>query len=94
MEFPQNDWGQHDITNKITILIKRGTDTIHAIIPTKYSKYPSTTILKYENVLAKVNKSPYGILHNMTPHDAYIIPIHVRKMTLVDISHKKRGKIP
>ena len=28
----------------------------------------------------------------MTPHDAYIITIHVRKMTLADISHDKMSK--
>ena len=58
MEFTQNDWGQRDIINKIVILTKRGTDTIHAVIPEKYQKYPSTTILEHANVLAKVNKLP------------------------------------
>ena len=56
MEFTQNYWGQRDIVNKITILTKRGLDTIHAVILTKYPIYPSTTILKYGNVLAKINK--------------------------------------
>ena len=42
MEFTQNDWGQRDIINKIKILTKLGTDTIHAVISTKYQKYPST----------------------------------------------------
>ena len=59
------------------MLTKRGSDTIHDIIPTKYQKYPSTTILKLANVLAKVNKPPQGTLHNITPPDAYSITIHV-----------------
>ena len=37
---------------------KRGTDMIHSVIPKKYQKYPSTTILKHMNVLDKVNKIP------------------------------------
>ena len=44
--------------NKIIILTKQGTDTIHAIIPKEYQKYPSTTILKHANVLAKLNEFP------------------------------------
>ena len=63
---------------------------IYAVITTKYQKYPSTTIVKHANVLAKVNKFPCGRLHNMTPHDAYSIPIYVRTTTLEDISHKQR----
>ena len=39
-------------------------------------------IIKHANVLAKVNKSPQGSLHNMTPHEAYSIPIHIRIVTL------------
>ena len=58
MIFTQNYWGQCDIISKIVILTKQGTDTIHAIIPMKYHKCLSTTILKHVNVLAKVNKSP------------------------------------
>ena len=69
--------------NKITILTKRGTDMIHAVILKKYQKYPSTTILKQANVLEKVNKPPYGRLQNMTPHNAYSITIHVRTINLV-----------
>ena len=42
---------------------------MRAFIPKKYQKYPSTTILKFENVLDKVNKLPYMCLLNMTPHD-------------------------
>ena len=30
----------------------------------------------------------------MTPHDAYSITIHVRTMTLSDISHKQNDSIP
>ena len=37
----------------------------------------------------KLNKSPSGILHNMNPHNAYIITIRVSNMTLSDISKKK-----
>ena len=58
MEFTQNNQGQGDIINKLKILTKQGTDTIHAVIPKKHQKYPWTTILTHENVLAKVNKSP------------------------------------
>ena len=67
---------------------------IHAIITTKYQKYPSITILKYVNVLAKVNNSPQGSLLNMTPHDNYSITIHVRTMTISEISHEQKNKIP
>ena len=62
---------------------------IHAVIRTKYQKYPPTTILKHANVLAKLNRFPNGHLHYMTPHDAYRIIIHVRTKNLVDISHGK-----
>ena len=58
MDFKQNDLGQREIINNITILTKLGIATIHAVIPTKYQKYPSATILKHANVLAKVNKPP------------------------------------
>ena len=58
MELTQNDQGQRDSINKIKILTKQVTDMIHAVILIKYQKYPSTAILKHENVLAKVNKSP------------------------------------
>ena len=57
---------------------------------TKCQKYPSTTILEHENILAKVNKPPYERLYNMTPHDSCSIPIHVRTITLADISHGKK----
>ena len=53
--------------------------------------YPSTTILKHANVLAKVNKSPSGRLHNIMSHATYSIKIHVPTMTLMDISNKKKG---
>ena len=58
MDFTQNDWGQHNIINKMIILNKRGSDMIHDVIPTKYQKYFSTTILEHANFLDKVNKSP------------------------------------
>ena len=56
MELTQNDRYQHDIINKIKILTNRVTDKRHAAITKKYQKYPSTTIPKHANVLAKVNK--------------------------------------
>ena len=84
----QNDWYQRDIKITIRVLIKQSTDTIHADIPKKYQKYILTTILKHENVLAKVNRSPWGHLHIMIPHDAYSIIIHVGKVTIMDINHE------
>ena len=42
--------------------------------------------------LAKVNKSSYVSLQNMTPHDAYSIEINASTTTLLYISNKKRGK--
>ena len=89
MKLTQNYWGWHAIISNIIILTKRGTDRIHAIIPTKYYKYPSTTILKHTNVLAKVDQLPYGSLPNMTPHESYSITIHLRTVTLSEISHKQ-----
>ena len=85
-----NEGGQRDTINNIIILTKKGAYTIYTIIMTKYQKYPSTTILKHVNVLAKVNKLPYFRLLNMTPRYAYSITIHVRTMTLVDISPTKK----
>ena len=90
MCFTHKDWGQCDITNKNISLTKRVSDTIYTNFPKKYQKYPSTTIVKLANVLAKVHKYPYGCLLNMTPHDAYIITIQVCTMTLVDISHEQK----
>ena len=69
MEFTQNDWGQCDIINKIIVLSKWGSDTIHAAIPTKYYKYPSNKILKHANVFAKENKVPYRSLPYITPYN-------------------------
>ena len=63
---------------------------IHDVIPTKYQKYLSTTTLEHAFVFAKVNKSPQEHLHNMTPHDAYSITIHVRTLTLEEISHEQK----
>ena len=54
----KNEQGQRDIINKITILIKQSTDMMHAVIPKKHHKYPSTTILKHGNDLDKLNKLP------------------------------------
>ena len=88
MELPKNDWGQRDTINTIIILTKIDLDTIHAAILTKYCKYASTTILTHANFLAKVNKLSYGSFPNITPHDAYSITIHVRTVTLLEISYK------
>ena len=90
MCFTHNYWVQRDIINNIIILTKWGADTIYTVIPKKYQDYPSIKILKHVNVLAKVNKPPYGILLNMIPNDSYSIPIHIRKMTVADISHKQK----
>ena len=57
MDFTQNAWGQRDIINEILIITKQVTDTIHAVIPTKQQRYPSTTKLTHANALAIVNKS-------------------------------------
>ena len=76
--------------NNVIILTKRGTDNIHAIIPKKYQKYTSTTIPKHVDVLDKVNKLPYMCLLYMTPHDSYIIKIHVCTMNISVISHDKK----
>ena len=60
---------------------------IHAIIPAKYQKYPTTTTLTHVNALDKINKSHQGRLQNMTPRDNYSITIHGRIVALYDISH-------
>ena len=72
------------------ILSKQGAGTIYTVIPDKYCKYLSTTILKHAVFFAKANKSSYGRLHNMTPHDAYSITFQICKTTLSDISHEKK----
>ena len=41
--------------------------TIYDVIPMKYHKYPSFTILKHGNVLAEVNKTHYKCLLDMNP---------------------------
>ena len=58
MEFNQNYWGRRGVINKTKIFSKQGSDMIHDVIPTKYQKHPSKTILKHANVLDKLNKSP------------------------------------
>ena len=45
---------------------------IHDIIMTKFQKYPSDTILKHENVLAKRKKLTWGRLNNLQPHSTYV----------------------
>ena len=89
MSFNYNSLGQRTIINNIMILTKRGADRMNTVILEKYQKYPSTTILKHVNVLAKLNKFPYSSLLNMMPDDAYVFTIHVLTMNLVDISHKQ-----
>ena len=81
MEFTKNDWVRRDIINKTKILTKWGSDMIDDVIPKKYQKYPSNPILKHENVLVN--------LLNMASYDACSIPVHVRKITLADISHEQ-----
>ena len=56
MEFTKNDWGQRDIIDRIMKFTKRGSDKINDVIPTKYQKYSSKTIIKCANVLDKLNK--------------------------------------
>ena len=90
MDFTQNYWGQHDIIHIIKILIKQRTDTIHDIIPTKYQKYSSNTILKHVNSLAKLNQMPYNHFHIMTPCEAYSITIYVHTVTIADSSHEQK----
>ena len=90
MGFTQNCWGQRDITNKIKVLTKQGTDMIYAVITKKYQKYPSTTIIEHKDVFDKVNNLPWGCLQNMTPNNAYNIPIYVLTMTLADICHGQK----
>ena len=87
--FTQIDWGQWYIIKKVTILTKQGTDTIHAVIPKKYQKYPLKK-LKHANVLDKENKLSWWHLHIMTPHDAYSITIHVRKTAIAEIIHEQK----
>ena len=41
-------------------------------------------------LLAKVNKSPYGSLQNITPYDTCSITVHERTMTLSDIIIKQK----
>ena len=67
---------------------------MYALNPTKYWTYLSTTILKHANIFAKVNKSPYGRLHNMTTHDANSITIHICTLTIDENSNKKGNKTP
>ena len=56
MEFTQNDWGKRDSIDKVIILTKLDTDTIHVINPTKYHNYPLTTMLGHGNVLNQLKK--------------------------------------
>ena len=71
------------------ILNKRGSDIIYDVIPSKYQKYFSTTILEHAKFLVKVNKSPEEYLHNITSYDDYSITIHVHAVTLAYISHEQ-----
>ena len=66
------------------------TYMIHAVIPTKYHKYLSITVLKHANVLDKINKLSYVNFLNTTPHDAYSITTHVLTMTISDTIHKQK----
>ena len=93
MEFTQNDWGKRDSIDKVIILTKLDTDTIHVINPTKYQNYPLTTMLGHGNVLNQLKKSHYVCLINIKPYDAYSITIHVCTMNISDIIHKKSIEI-
>ena len=90
MCFTQNYSGQCDIINRNIILTKQVTDTIHAVIPKKYHKYPLTTILKHVDFLDELNILPYVRLLDIMPHDAYSITIHIRTMTILDISQEQK----
>ena len=59
-----------------------GTDMIHAVIPMECEKYPSTTILKHENILAEVNKSHNVYFSNKNVQEVYSTKIYVRTMTI------------
>ena len=61
---------------------------MHDIIPKKYQKYFSTTILEHANFLDEVNKSPQEYLHNITPHDNYSITINVSTATLAVLEYE------
>ena len=65
MKFTHNYWGQRDITKNIMVSTKQVLYTIYDVIPMKYHKYPSFTILKHGNVLAEVNKTHYKCLLDM-----------------------------
>ena len=62
---------------------------IHDVIPKQYHKISLQQNTWHDNVLDKVNKSPWGRLQNMTPHDAYIITIHAQTTTLANISNEQ-----
>ena len=55
---------------------------IHAVIPMECEKYPSTTILKHENILAEVNKSHNVYFSNKNVQEVYSTKIYVRTMTI------------
>ena len=88
--FTKNDLSQRGIIKNFIILTKQDTNKIHDYILTIYHKYPSPKILKHANVLAKVNKSTYARLLNMTPHGAYSIAVNIHTMNIADISHEQK----
>ena len=53
--------------HKQIIILTKKSDTIHAVTPMKYQKYPSTILLKYAIVLAELIKSHDVNLFNMNP---------------------------
>ena len=63
---------------------------MYDVILIKYQKYPSTTMLKHVNVLAKLNKAALGSLPDMMPHKYFSITINVHTMILADISHEQK----
>ena len=76
MEFAQSYWSQCDIIKMVTILNKRGTDTVHSVIIIKCQKYPSIIILKHYILWIKWIDPLRG---------AYTI-----LRTLAEISHKQK----
>ena len=53
MGFTKNDSGQRDITDKTKILTKRGSDTIHDVIPKKIRNKPLTQHLNMQMIWLK-----------------------------------------
>ena len=59
----------------------------------RYQKYPSTKILKHVNVLAKIDKSPYGRLQKMMPQDALQFSTSLMYNEPSEHQSQKKGKV-